>query len=209
MKPCNVCKTPSVTDICTACSLSGFGYCQFCGSLKPDIIPPFSNENRYECYNCYLERTQEICVAQNEMPTSTPTSGTSGKTTACSTAMKPQPATSSFTEKENTTKEMTIDIAFLAQAVRKWERRFVDCTSPSGRALANLKDEFAKKYGNDELRAILKVIVSEVSREVMSEPIIIEEIVPIIPIFPAGDQRFFPPKPKPKRSRKLRRLTFH
>lgn len=59
MKPCNVCKTPSDTDICPSCSLAGWGYCEYCGCLKQNILLPFANEGRHECYECYLDRTQE------------------------------------------------------------------------------------------------------------------------------------------------------
>ena len=172
MKPCLVCKTPSDTDICTACSLTGWGFCQFCSKLKPDILLPFANESRHECYECYLDRTQE-----REVP--------------------------------KTTLEETKDIAFLANQIRIWERRFIDGNSPNLKAMTALKDEFIAKYGLEKTREVIRQATSEVSREMMGEELPYEEIVPIIPIFPQRERRPHKPKQPEKRFKKVARCFYH
>jgi hypothetical protein len=105
--------------------------------------------------------------------------------------------------------EETKDIAFLSQMVRLWERRFIDGNSPNLKAMTALKDEFIAKYGLEKTREVIQQATSEVSREMMTEPVTIDEIVPIHPIFPQRERRPHKPKQPEKRFKKVARCFYH
>lgn len=72
-----------------------------------------------------------------------------------------------------------------------------------------LKDEFCSKYGIEETREVVRQATTEVSLEIMSEPIQIDEIVPIHPIFPQRERKPHKPKQPEKRFRKVSRCLYH
>jgi len=133
--------------------------------------------------------------------------GSGGKTTASLTAPTPPIASFSSMEKENVTKQ--VDVAFLRQKIREWARRFIDGGSVKIKVVTAVKDDFIKKYGIEETRKIMAEIENEVAREMMSEPITIDEVVPIIPIFPQRERKPNKPKQPEKRFKKVARCFYH